>query len=840
MTETKMRLEDWLDDLCVRFIINLPQEELESVERICFQVEEAQWFYEDFIRPLDPNLPSLNLKQFSLRIFQHCPLFSEFSPYHHTQAFSEFLAYKTRVPVRGAIMLNEEMDQVVLVKGWKKGANWSFPRGKINKDEKDLDCAVREVYEETGFDARQAGVVPEDSEVKYIEVTMREQNMRLYVFRGIPMDTDFQPRTRKEISKIQWHRLSELPTFKKNKQNQSENDNDTLSLNANKFYMVAPFLKPLKAWIAAQKKLDGKKGSAAKHLAPTIQTEDLMTEEEPATENEAGEVKGNLMAFLGLPKKAEGASNLPEVSDVEASMKDTSARLKRLLSVSGSSPPHASVSNKAPDLDASKSSDLLALLQKGLGPTNGGEPQPNIVPQPPSELFSTLAQRRSSQQASYMPPFAPTQQAFFNSLRARELEGKAYLVTATKGAVSTGPQQSPPFLQQQGHEISRTPNGLQASTDQSQVSLLGHGITPTKSNSRSQVLLNALKHGNATELSATPSASASSPAGQGQRHGSNGAVSPLLNVSPAGASGPKTEHQNALLNLFRSPPTGTAVPPQSLSVTNNPPAELSAHLSPGMPVQGFSDDVPTNQTADEMKRAQALAQRNHGSSSSPHLRPVASAPPPTKMSVPSTRPRFEGPTKKPKGKIITDIGRTDRRSQSPTTLPGTQSASRASQTNGVHSAPNPIIIPFEKENHQSASRQEEQEKSKGITTAPFQPQILRRPTHPLPEAPPAFDRRSSQSAQQAQALLSLFGKPSAPIVPPFPNPTPSVTASPTGATETSIRPFSNGKQPAEPAAKSSVSVQPQVSPKKSSSVSDVNRGFLLGYLEDVAKSSRRY
>lgn len=97
-------------------------------------------------------------------------------------------------------MLNEEMDQVVLVKGWKKGANWSFPRGKINKDEKDLDCAVREVYEETGFDARQAGVVPEDLEVKFIEVTMREQNMRLYVFRGIPMDTDFQPRTRKEIS----------------------------------------------------------------------------------------------------------------------------------------------------------------------------------------------------------------------------------------------------------------------------------------------------------------------------------------------------------------------------------------------------------------------------------------------------------------------------------------------------------------------------------------------------------------------------------------------------------------------------------------------------------------
>jgi mRNA-decapping enzyme subunit 2 len=97
-------------------------------------------------------------------------------------------------------MLNEAMDQAVLVKGWKKGAHWSFPRGKINKDEKDLDCAIREVYEETGFDLRDAGLVKEESEMKFIEVSMREQHMRLYVFRGVPMDTHFEPRTRKEIS----------------------------------------------------------------------------------------------------------------------------------------------------------------------------------------------------------------------------------------------------------------------------------------------------------------------------------------------------------------------------------------------------------------------------------------------------------------------------------------------------------------------------------------------------------------------------------------------------------------------------------------------------------------
>ncbi|KAF4512673.1 hypothetical protein G6O67_000023 [Ophiocordyceps sinensis] len=245
----QMLLEDWLDDLCVRFIINLPQEDLSSVARICFQVEEAQWFYEDFIRPLDPTLPSMSLRIFCLRIFQHCPLLASFSNEHHTKAFEEFLQYKTRVPVRGAIMLNQAMDSAVLVKGWKKGASWSFPRGKINKDEDDLDCAIREVYEETGLDLRATGLAPTEKKPKYIEISMREQQLRLYIFRDIPMATDFQPRTRKEISKIQWYKLSDLPAFrKKGAQNRSDAGGGS---GGSKFYMVAPFLAPNSGDLAA-------------------------------------------------------------------------------------------------------------------------------------------------------------------------------------------------------------------------------------------------------------------------------------------------------------------------------------------------------------------------------------------------------------------------------------------------------------------------------------------------------------------------------------------------------------------------------------------------------------
>ncbi|KIW11966.1 hypothetical protein PV08_09240 [Exophiala spinifera] len=379
-----MQLEDWLDDLCVRFIINLPPEELQSVERICFQVEEAQWFYEDFIRPLNPSLPSLTLRAFSLRIFQHCPLFSQWSAQHHTTAFAEFLAYKSRVPVRGAIMLNEAMDEVVLVKGWKKGANWSFPRGKINKDEGDLDCAVREVYEETGFDIRAAGLVKDEKDMKYIEVTMREQHMRLYVFRGVPRDAHFEPKTRKEISKIEWYKLTDLPTLKKNRQ-QEGSGTDQPTMNANKFYMVAPFLNPLKKWIAQQRKKENRYSS---HLAaPPMVPEEVTTEDDQ-------DING-VSATLPLPLHT--VSDLPEVT--AADRFDPTSHLKQILNigtvqpVQGEDIPQAS---HMQHVDAQKSNALLALLR------NPQQGQNRPIPQTPLEQITTVPPPQQSPHVSHV------------------------------------------------------------------------------------------------------------------------------------------------------------------------------------------------------------------------------------------------------------------------------------------------------------------------------------------------------------------------------------------------------------------------------------------------------
>ena len=304
-------------------------------------------------------------------------------------------------------MLNEQMDSVVLVKGWKKGANWSFPRGKINKDEPDLECAVREVYEETGYDIKAAGLVGSEEETKHIEVTMREQHMRLYVFRGVPMDTYFEPRTRKEISKIEWYKLSDLPTIRKKKQ-QQEGKGEDLAVNANKFYMVAPFLVPLKKWISAQRKLDREKQSnGAVANAVTIDNEPLHSanhEAEEGTEMQPSrEDLGRLLDSLRQSALPAKTSDLPEVSRLLVEPKDITAQLKSVLGVPKRQPGNFIAEAAAVKTEDHKANALLALLR--------GSPatQAEKFPQTPFEqVIESAPAPASPPRAHHQPPrFSP-------------------------------------------------------------------------------------------------------------------------------------------------------------------------------------------------------------------------------------------------------------------------------------------------------------------------------------------------------------------------------------------------------------------------------------------------
>jgi 8-oxo-dGTP pyrophosphatase MutT (NUDIX family) len=219
--------------------VNLPAEELNSQSRLGFQFEQAFWFYEDFYRTADPQrLPKLTLKSFGERLMKHCPVHISLIGKDGVAGFiDEFYEYKAHVPTCGAIILNDDLNKCLMVRGFSSKSTWGFPKGKIAKDEMPSACAVREVYEETGFDAG-----PYLHEESFIQVANNEQPIRLYIIPSIPESTHFAPLTRREIRDIQWHPVKDFKWEKG---------------GPHRYFNVMPFIGRLRQWIKRYRRQHG-------------------------------------------------------------------------------------------------------------------------------------------------------------------------------------------------------------------------------------------------------------------------------------------------------------------------------------------------------------------------------------------------------------------------------------------------------------------------------------------------------------------------------------------------------------------------------------------------------
>ncbi|KAE9372301.1 DCP2-domain-containing protein [Stipitochalara longipes BDJ] len=854
MTERKMQLEDWLDDLSTRFIENLPVDDLREVERICFHLEEAQWFYEDFIRPLDPALPSMNLRRFCERMFAHCPTLSKYTPEQHMAAFEYFIQYKSRIPVRGAIMLNDTMDSAVLVKGWKKGANWSFPRGKINLDEDDLTCAMREVYEETGYNLETSGLVPEDRNVKYIEITMREQQIRLYVFRNVPMDTHFEPRTRKEISKIEWWPLSELPAFrKKGRAEQQEN-----VTRDNKFYNVAPFLVQLRKWIIEQRKHDAKRNSRHQHLSATISYDELQTEEE----EQGTETNG---AAAGLYT----TSPLP-ASDLEVD--ERSLRLQQQI-----------IQMQQPKEPAGRADQLLALLKNRPTTSDQQTPLQHFPPHTPLEHTLDQApmprtpyhQHPRPVQFSSMPPpptypIHPQNETFsyqlpdFQTTRQPTYSEHAYkqsqqvqrshenphsnqsqhlvhpqpLPPHVQRAVFTGgpvhsPMMPPPIQQQLPQQLTST---VSVTVNNPQFPGLHAPMvpqiqrqSPPKLTEHHLSLLNAFKSKKDDASSALSTqndlplrryvqepmdaqhppqelpgdasriplkVNVSSVEVQYTSNANSGLIPSMITPRQA----PSEEQKSALLSMFKSPATIATVPANpvgstALPISATPSAvELSA-------VEPLSQNAASTLALLNDKRTPGHAANN---GSIPELNPEASLP-------------FRALSILPRPSELSDNEAPLRNGSGHKVHAKTNGGGHSRNTTGQASTAKP-------------------------PDKPFQPQILKRPQagpskavepSPVPQSafpafsPPLPDARPAQTADHKQTLLSLFGKASAQANPlpriPTSDPTQQLPMAPATAVSSRSRvgSLASGEGPSRRGS------QVPISP--------ADKNFLLNYLGAVTK-----
>lgn len=245
--------EDAVDDVHTRFLLNLPESELQTADRIFFQIEQAWWFYEDFLG--DPH-PELNLprypsfKPFARMLFDYSPLLPDVGQF--ASMWEQFSNYKRKISNYGCILLTEDCQKILLCRVYN-GASYMIPAGKINQGEDGRDAAARETYEETGFDPScRHGLTKqwlENSKTSHKiawKTEFSEQNMLVchedngagkrrtnYVVNGVPEDFPFEPVARKEVSSIEWFPLDNLPKAT---------------------FGVLPFVHSLREWIRKQQK----------------------------------------------------------------------------------------------------------------------------------------------------------------------------------------------------------------------------------------------------------------------------------------------------------------------------------------------------------------------------------------------------------------------------------------------------------------------------------------------------------------------------------------------------------------------------------------------------------
>ena len=828
-------------------------------------------------------------------------------------------------------MLNDAMNEVVLVKGWKKGANWSFPRGKINKDERDLDCAVREVYEETGFDIQGAGLVGSEEDMKSIEVTMREQHMLMYVFRGVPTDTHFEPRTRKEISKIEWWKLSDLPTLKKNK-NHQDGRSEELVHNANKFYMVAPFLNQLKKWISLQRKNDAIKASRTDTVLPTVAQEEINLEgnglrqngvSKPPVENDMSRLLANLRQSSG---RVPTVNDFPEVSDPIVTAKDASTQLKNLLRVPAAGP-RQGLDQPISPIDDRKSEALLSLLRnnKSSGQSRSGlhtslpqtpfdqileppqiphspkhhAPQPvhiSTLPPPPTFPFqpahakkdsrmplSTMQYPEVSGRRVQQPTISPNQlpHSYHVSFPAHQTVAPYAMEHPV-----TQPNHQPvaPYHRTGDPQFARPSN-----FPESHAPFIppASRLPPPKMTSHSSALLNIFKSGQSASLipNKGPGEAQSIPqpqidtratktnnlprqlnAGTDSNHtprieGPGTGLMQQESVAQlsAGLGRPRSQHQDALLDIFRkSSVSGTEMnkSQNSTLLPSREPVELSAQPSPGHSREpSKADEVSTRRPSTNLQSGRVTIQKRPVTRGTLDTAPVSAT-----ISGPLNIPQFDKVSKKSRntpnanGKLEKDAGLNIQKPAPVTILPRPIMPTSTLETATI--APNSPKGVLQRQHPQATSAQSKPAKVRQEASKPFQPQILRRPgpaqqspkelaaRSPAQESPRtqpdlSVDRKSSQAQEHRQALLNLFAVPGSQNSPT----TPGHTANVSPMSEKPTRPGSVVPPPLTLSTSKLGNVSSLVgdgglktnSGKTTPKTTPVNRSFLLGYLEGVAR-----
>ena len=108
----------------------------------------------------------------------------------------------------GGILINESLTHIVGVMNYESidDKKWGLPKGHLKHNESIQQCAVREIYEETGIRVK----ITEDTPFKKLNDTF----YYIFVLRD---DTVFHIRDHHEIAKVEWLAIDSLNMFNMNR-----------------------------------------------------------------------------------------------------------------------------------------------------------------------------------------------------------------------------------------------------------------------------------------------------------------------------------------------------------------------------------------------------------------------------------------------------------------------------------------------------------------------------------------------------------------------------------------------------------------------------------------------
>ena len=199
------------NELFVRFILNAPEESFSNPEDFCLLLENAFYYCCDRIISISARFNSKESTQFEAlceALFSQIPQLAPLNVYSK-QLFCTHRLHTRRANTAGCICYNKELTHVLVVHQYADSNLYSFPKGKMCKDESYVEAAIRETLEETGID-----VSERIDETQYM-IGKRKNKSDVKMFNVVldkSLSDNFESPSPLEVSRIRLIKITEIPS----------------------------------------------------------------------------------------------------------------------------------------------------------------------------------------------------------------------------------------------------------------------------------------------------------------------------------------------------------------------------------------------------------------------------------------------------------------------------------------------------------------------------------------------------------------------------------------------------------------------------------------------------